>query len=56
MVKFYLTKHGYPKTYTGIISERWAGVYSTQIYKINCMEKGMMPYSVEADLIIEKIA
>ena len=59
MVSFTLTAHNSPKVYTGIISEKWGGIdhYTGKIavYKVNCLEKGMMPFTVSEVLIIEKV-
>lgn len=53
MVKFILFTKS-ENIFTGIVSERWYWD-RIQIYRINCMEKGMIPYTVSAQLILEKI-
>lgn len=55
MVKFCLTAFNSPKVYTGVVCERWSGD-KTKIYRVNCLEKGMIPYTVSEPLILEKIA
>jgi hypothetical protein len=59
MVRFTLTAYNSPKVYHGVISERWGGIdhYSGKVgvYKVCCLEKGMMQFSVSEILIIEKV-
>lgn len=54
MVKFTLLSES-ENIFTGVISERWGG-NKIEIYRINCMEKGMTAFTVSSALILEKIA
>jgi len=59
MVEFTLTAYGSPKAYHGVISERYGGVdhYSGKmsVYKICCLEKRMIEFTISEILIIGKV-
>ena len=60
MVRFTLTAFNSPKVYHGVISDRWGTIPHSihdkvNIYSINCLEKGMTPFTISEILIIEKV-
>ena len=60
MVEFTLTAYNAPKVFKGVISEIWGTVphvveKNVYVYKINCLEKRMSPFSVSEVLIIGKV-
>ena len=60
MVEFTLTAYNAPRVFHGVISERWGTIPhvikgNVNIYKINCLEKGMSPFSISEVLIIGKV-
>ncbi len=59
MVEFILTAYGSPKVYHGVISDRWGGLDhyrgKTCIYKVCCLEKGMIEFTISEVLILGKV-
>lgn len=61
MVEFTLTAYNSPKVYRGVITERWKSKIKyvnekfVLLYKVNCLEKEMRPFTVSEVLIIGKV-